>query len=183
MKFLFLIAACCASSLLVMTISDDAVHHIGDHHAEDPLFSQDDFDDLWDESVFTSVETLEEAIEQCRSQLTARGRGEYSALITEAKWKAAIRTGLQSFAAEAPLKRIEGTQLAQRYNEAIPVFEGIVNDGVWPEGAVVRAIYSLTSSGVKYDGLALRLKIPVPCAPELGFEIPVLDVCYGRFSN
>jgi hypothetical protein len=133
---------------------------------------------------FEGVKTLNDAVEIVQKRLTLDGKPEYAALLTEARLRAAIRTGVAGY--EKILVRKE--KLKPGSNEYFeknvkPVCEKIADTGEWPQGCSFFRFYTLKSEGIAYDGLGLRLSVETPQARSPSFALPVLDLYFGCWQE
>jgi hypothetical protein len=126
----------------------------------------------------------------------AEGREEYARLLTEERVRSAIRSALESYGRllerrgmpygkgypSVPNKEVKKQT---RYFEDVvrPVHLSIAEEGFWPQGAsFFYYLFREDDGGARYEALGLRLQIETPGTMFQGFAVPILDLCYGRFT-
>lgn len=141
--------------------------------------------DFSEASDYATAKTLKQAIDICKAKLDARGKPEYSALLSEQRVREAIRVGLKSYEVGPNKLKDNPEGHAKYFDEVVkPVYLKIAKDGVWPENCHFSYFFALSDkNGVSYDGLGLRLLVSTPGENFHGFGLPVVDLFYGRFND
>ena len=136
------------------------------------------------ERGYEKVKTLKEAIEVVKAQLTADGKPECAALITEERMCEAIRTAVRGY--DAILTRLGNRPelVKDRWQKELkPMYLSIADKGTWPADCAFGGFYRLTDElGVTYDGLGLRLRVGRQAQPPRVFGLPVVDLYFGKFE-
>lgn len=125
---------------------------------------------------------LKTEIERFQQKLKKDGKPEYVALLSEERVRAAIRTAVNSF----EKNRMEKDEKAAPGTKAIflkvkPAYLQIAEKGELPKDCSLSGFYTLVDDhDIRYDGLGLRLTIHTPSEKFAGFDLPILDLFYGR---
>jgi hypothetical protein len=133
---------------------------------------------------YEKVKTLKEALNVVQAQLTADGKPEYAALLTEARVRESIRTAVKGHDAILDRHGDRRELVKDRWQKHLkPVYLNIAEKGEWPPGCAFDGFYALLDElGVEYDGLSLRLRLGTPDSPDTRFALPVLDLYFGKFK-
>lgn len=130
-----------------------------------------------------TLATLADEVERLRRKLHSEGKDNLAPIITEESLKSAILKGMQSY--ESLPDEVHAKHKDSKLywvNSVKPLLSRIIDDGMWPENAVVDICYQQTDDrGVTYDGLGASLEMRTPDAIHPGFSLAVLDLWYGRF--
>jgi hypothetical protein len=134
---------------------------------------------------FAGVRTLKEAVEVLKQELTQNGKAEYAALLSEERVREAMRTAIRSV--EASLDNTEQMHKGSKdhfIETAKPVLMKILEEGAWPPNCSFTSFTRLSATvggkSITYDGFWLRLRVDTPKGKFGGFDLPILDMTYGR---
>lgn len=133
---------------------------------------------------YDKVKSLKEAVDVVKAQLTADGKPEYAALVTEDRVRQAIRTAVQSYDAILAVQGKRPELVKDRWEKDFkPIYMSIADKSHWPANCAFGGFYRLWDErGVAYDGLGLRLKVEKQAEPRLLFALPIMDLYFGKFE-
>jgi hypothetical protein len=142
--------------------------------------------DLFPED-FAGVKTLKDAVEVVRRELIREGKAEYAPLISEQRVRDLMHTGIWTYEAyRDKAERVNPGSKEHFIGAAKPVFNRIIDDGIWPPNCSFFGFYTLTSTvgneSVNYEGFWLRLKVDTPTEKFGGFALAIVDLAYGKIE-
>jgi hypothetical protein len=137
------------------------------------------------EQGYEKVKSLKEAVGVVKAQLTADGKPEYAALVTEDRMQGAIRTAVKGYDAILARNPNRPGLAKDRWEKELkPAYLAIAEKGDWPANCAFGGFYRLTDElGVAYDGLGLRLYLGTQAEPRRRFALPVVDMYFGKFET
>jgi len=127
--------------------------------------------------------SLDAAVAKLQKQMRERDKEPFIALVSKDTVTKAIKSAIASY----DLKLKNDNRKNVNWEEAYkPIYENIVKTGYVPEGVSLHAIPAMIDLGkdgteLSYEGVWVRLDIPMLSDYKLGFALPILDVAYGRF--
>ena len=119
-----------------------------------------------------------------KRRLEKEDRSAVANLLTEENVRGAIRKAILGWEAFLKEKGDATPRMREQFEQAVkPVLVEIAEHGSWAEGCSFTSFSLVDDTRISDGSFAIRLVVETPKQKFSQFDLPILDVQYGRFGR